>query len=283
MKKKKFQSKFPNTSKLIIAVAVIVMVIILLVPLPTVLLDIMIAINLILTFFVFFIVLRTKRAMDFSSFPILLLLFAVYGQGINVISTRIILIKGADFDGRIIRAVATFITSAGDNKELAQNSFVLTEGFVVGFVIFFVVIAVLTMVITNGATRIAEVAARFALDAQPGKQMAIEAEVNTDSLSEEESIARKNDLQREVDFYGAMDGASKFISGNVKTGIFITAIIILGGIFIDVLIRAKTLGEAAGTYIFFAVGNGIVFLFPAFFLSTAAGIIVTRDKTLIRE
>jgi flagellar biosynthesis protein FlhA len=203
---------------------------------------------------------------DFSSFPTVLLVTTVFGLSLNVSSTRRILNDGAKFDGKMIKAFSSFVVGSGGG-----------EGLVVGLVIFIVIIAVQAMVITKGATRIAEVAARFTLDALPGKQMAIEAEYNSGAITEEESIARKNDLQREVDFYGAMDGSSKFISGNVKVGILITAINILGGIIIGTVIKGEVLSTAVGNYITFAIGDGLLSQFPALLVSTATGIIVTRS------
>jgi flagellar biosynthesis protein FlhA len=235
-------------------------------PLPTVLLDALMALNLILSLLILLIVLYTKKATDFSSFPTVLLVSTVFGLALNVSSTRLILTKGAAFDGRMVRAFSSFVVGSGG-----------TEGLVVGFVIFIVIIAVQAMVITKGSTRIAEVAARFTLDALPGKQMAIEAEYNSGAIPEEESIARKDDLQREVAFYGAMDGSSKFISGNVKVGILITVVNILGGIIIGTTLHGESISSAVGTYITFSIGDGLLSQFPALLVSTATGIIVTRS------
>ena len=257
---------FGNTTDVTIAVAVVAVVMMMIIPLPTVLLDALMAFNLILALLILLIVLYTKKATDFSSFPTVLLVSTVFGLAINVSSTRMILTKGALFNGRMIRAFSTFVVGSGG-----------TEGLVVGFVIFIVIIAVQAVVITKGATRIAEVAARFTLDALPGKQMAIEAEYNSGAIGEEESITRKNDLQREVDFYGAMDGASKFISGNVKVGILITAVNIVGGIIIGTVLHNESIGTAVGTYISFSIGDGLLTQFPALLVSTATGIIVTRS------
>ena len=256
---------FGSRTDIAIAGAVVAVVMVLIIPLPTVLLDALMAFNLILALLILLIVLYTRKATDFSSFPTVLLVSTVFGLAINVSSTRLILTKGARFDGRMIRAFSSFVVGSGG-----------TEGLVVGFVIFIVIIAVQAVVITKGATRIAEVAARFTLDALPGKQMAIEAEYNSGAITEEESISRKNDLQREVDFYGAMDGASKFISGNVKVGILITVVNIIGGIIIGTVIHGETINIAVGTYISFSIGDGLLSQFPALLVSTATGIIVTR-------
>ncbi len=265
-----FQSVLSNAflrkrSDVFIAVGVIVVVGMLIIPLPTFLLDGFMAINIVLSLLVILIVLYTSRALDFSVFPTLLLVATVFGLALNVSSTRLILAQGEDFDGRIVIAFGNFVVGTTG-----------TEGLVIGIIIFIVLIAVQFIVITKGATRVAEVAARFTLDALPGKQMAIEAEYNSGAITEEEAAKRKNELEREVDFYGAMDGASKFVQGNVKVGILITVINIVGGIIVGVTLHGETLAQAADTYIRFAVGDGLVTQFPALLIATATGIIVTR-------
>jgi flagellar biosynthesis protein FlhA len=264
--RKGFNNSFEGGTDFFVAIGVVAVVLMLIIPLPTVLLDTLMALNLVLSLLILLIVLYTKKATDFNIFPTLLLVVTVFGLALNVSSTRLILTKGAAFDGRMIRAFSTFVVGSGG-----------TEGLVVGFIIFIVIIAVQAVVITKGATRIAEVAARFALDSLPGKQMAIEAEYNSGAITEEESIARKNDLQREVDFYGAMDGSSKFVSGNVKIGILITVVNILGGIIIGTLLHGEPISTAVGTYIAFSIGDGLLSQFPALLVSTATGIIVTRS------
>ncbi|MFW5777297.1 MAG: flagellar biosynthesis protein FlhA [Spirochaetota bacterium] len=265
-----FQSVLSNAflrkrSDVFIAVGVIVVVGMLIIPLPTFLLDGFMAINIVLSLLVILIVLYTSRALDFSVFPTLLLVATVFGLALNVSSTRLILAQGENFDGRIVIAFGNFVVGTTG-----------TEGLVIGIIIFIVLIAVQFIVITKGATRVAEVAARFTLDALPGKQMAIEAEYNSGAITEEEAAKRKNELEREVDFYGAMDGASKFVQGNVKVGILITVINIVGGIIVGVTLHGETLAQAADTYIRFAVGDGLVTQFPALLIATATGIIVTR-------
>jgi flagellar biosynthesis protein FlhA len=168
----------------------------------------------------------------------------------------------------MIRAFSSFVVGSGG-----------TEGLVVGAIIFVVIIAVQAIVITKGATRVSEVAARFALDGLPGKQMAIDAEYSSNAITEEEARRRKAELQQEVDFYGAMDGASKFISGNVKVGIFITLVNVLGGIIIGAAIHGEPVAAAVGTYIAFTIGDGLLSQFPALLVSTAMGIVVTRSAS----
>ncbi len=259
-------SLFKDRTDGFIALGVVAVVMMLIIPLPTFLLDALMAINLVLALLILLIVLYTKKPTDFNVFPTILLVTTVFGLALNVSSTRLMLTLGAGFDGRMINAFSTFVVGSGG-----------TEGLVVGFIIFIVIIAVQAVVITKGATRIAEVAARFALDALPGKQMAIEAEYNSGAISEEESFRRKNQLQQEVDFYGAMDGSSKFVSGNVKIGILITVVNILGGVIIGVVIHGEPISAAVGTYIAFAIGDGLLSQFPALLVSTATGIIVTRS------
>jgi flagellar biosynthesis protein FlhA len=252
-------------SDVLVAVGVVVVVMMLIIPLPTVILDTFMAMNIVLALLVMLIVLYTTNALEFSVFPTLLLVATVFGLALNVSSTRLILAQGTEFNGRIVIAFGNFVVGTEG-----------TEGLVIGIIIFIVLIAVQFIVITKGATRVAEVAARFTLDALPGKQMAIEAEYNSGAITEEVATKRKNDLEREVDFYGAMDGASKFVSGNVKVGILITVINIVGGIVVGVTLHGESLAQAAATYIRFAIGDGLVTQFPALLISTATGIIVTR-------
>ncbi len=249
----------------LVAVGVIVIVMMLIIPLPTILLDTLMAINLVLSLLTILIVLYTKNALDFSVFPTLLLVLTVFGLALNVSSTRLILALGQDFDGRVVQAFGAFVVGTAGQ-----------EGLVIGLIIFIIIVAVQFIVITKGATRVAEVAARFTLDSLPGKQMAIEAEYNSGSISEEEMSKRKMELEREVDFYGAMDGASKFVSGNVKVGILITIVNVVGGLVVGTTIHGETLASAVDTYVSLTVGDGLVSQFPALFISTATGLIVTR-------
>jgi flagellar biosynthesis protein FlhA len=252
-------------SDVLVAIGVIVVVMMLLVPLPAVLLDVLLAANLVLSLLIILTVLYTRHALEFSVFPTLLLIATIFGLALNVSSTRLILSKGSQFNGRIIRAFASFVVGTKG-----------VEGYVIGLIIFIIIIAVQFIVITKGATRVAEVAARFTLDALPGKQMAIEAEYNSGLLTEEEATRKKSDLQREADFYGSMDGASKFVSGNVKVGILITVVNIIGGLIVGMTLHGEPWTVALDTYISLAIGDGLVTQMPALLISTATGIIVTR-------
>jgi len=247
------------------AVAVIVTVVMLIFPLPTVLLDALMAFNLMFSLLILLIVLYTKKPTEFSLFPTILLVTTVFGLALNISSTRLILTMGARFDGQMIRAFSSFVVGTGGN-----------EGIVVGFIIFIVIIAVQAVVITKGATRVSEVAARFTLDSMQVKMMAVETEYSSGSITEEEAQTRKAQIQKESDFYGSMDGASKFISGNVKVGIFITVVNILGGIIIGVAMHHEPMGNAVSNYISFSIGDGLLSQFPALLVSTAMGIVVTR-------
>jgi flagellar biosynthesis protein FlhA len=252
-------------SDALVAVGVVIIVMMLIIPLPTFLLDTLMAFNLVLSLLIILITLYTSRALDFSVFPTMLLVTTVFGLALNVSSTRLILAQGHKFDGRIIRAFASFVVGSKGS-----------EGLVIGFIIFIIIVAVQFIVITKGATRVAEVAARFTLDALPGKQMAIEAEYNSGAITEEESSRKKSDLQKEVDFYGAMDGASKFVSGNVKVGLLITAINLIGGMVVGMSIHGENWRTAVDTYFSLTIGDGLVSQFPALLVSTATGLIVTR-------
>lgn len=247
--------------------AVAAVVILLIIPLPAILLDILIGLNLILVLLLFLIVLRTRKAMDFSSLPTALLILSFFGLIINVSSARLIISKGADFDGRIIRGVSS-LAAAGSNG---------MADLIIRFVIFSVIIAVLAVVLTKKSIYITEENARLTLDAQTGKQMAVEAERNSGTITIKEFSIRRDDLQQEVDFYSAMDGASKFVSGNVKIGFFISIVNVLGGIITGVLFFDKTLNDAVRTFIFLSIGNGIVQMFPAILLSAISGIIISRN------
>lgn len=259
------RSIFSESSDIMVAAGVIVIIMMMLIPLPTVLLDALMSLNLIIGLLIILIVLYTNRALDFSVFPAILLVTTVFGLALNVSSTRLILSQGAAFDGRIVRAFATFVVGTAGS-----------EGLVIGLIIFIILIAVQFLVITKGATRVAEVAARFTLDAMPQKQFGIEAEFNAGVITEEEMAQKKEDLQREAAFYGAMDGASKFVSGNIKVGILITFVNIIGGIIVGVTIHGEPFEIAANNYISLTIGDGLVTQFPALLISTATGLIVTR-------
>ena len=248
-----------------VAFTVILMVLMFIIPLPTVLLDFFMALNLTFSLVVLLIVLFTARATDFSVFPSLLLLSTIFGLVLNVSSTRLILSKGEAFDGAMIRAFSSFVIGASGS-----------QGLVIGFVIFIILIAVQAFVITKGAKRVAEVSARFKLDSHPTKSMSIDAEYNAGIITEEEARKKKEQLQREDDFYGAMDGANQFVSGNVKVGIFITVINVIAGLIIGMVFRTESFSNALRTYTTLTIGDGLLAQLPSLFLSVATGLLVTR-------
>jgi flagellar biosynthesis protein FlhA len=245
----------------LIAIGVIVIVLMLIIPIPAMLLDFFIAVSFALGLITIITVMYMKKATELSVFPSLLLVSTVFRLALNVSSTRLILLKGPAFNGKIIQAFGQFVV--GGN-------------YVVGIIIFLILVAVQFIVITKGATRVSEVAARFTLDAMPGKQMAIDADVSAGLITEEEAIQKRSDIQREADFYGAMDGASKFVQGDVKVGLLITVINIVGGLVVGMAMRGETLQSAVQTYTMLTIGDGLVAQIPSLMMSTATGIIVTR-------
>ncbi|MBO4705321.1 MAG: flagellar biosynthesis protein FlhA [Spirochaetaceae bacterium] len=257
-----------NITDIFVAAAVVIVIAMIIIPLPTILLDTLMAVNVLGSVLVLLLVIFSSRAIDFSSFPTVLLIITVYGLGLNVSSTRHILADGMKFDGKMVKAFANFVVGSSD-----------TKGLVVGLVIFIIIIAVQAFVITKGATRVAEVAARFTLDAMPQKQMAAEQEYNSGVITEEELKQKKLDIQREADFYGNMDGASKFVSGNVKVGIFITIINIVAGLIIGVGIGTEDFSSAVGVYTRFTIGDGLLSQLPSLLISFATGLIVTRSAS----
>ena len=259
------KSPLGNAKDLFIAIGVILVVMMIIIPLPTWLLDTLMALNVIFSLLVLLIVLYAQKPTEFSLFPTVLLIATVFSLALNVSSTRLILRDGAKFNGQMIRAFSTFVVGTGGNR-----------GLVIGFIIFIIIIAVQAIVITKGATRISEVAARFTLDSMPVKMMAIDTEYSSGSITEEEAQRRKAQVQRESDFYGSMDGASKFISGNVKIGIFVTVIDVIGGIIIGVAIHGEPMALALNNYISLSIGDGLLSQIPALLISTAMGIVVTR-------
>jgi len=256
--------KKPLFNHLLIPVAMIGILGILLLPIPTQMLDIFIALNITLALVILFVSLYMDKALQFSAFPALLLITTLFRLSMNVASTRLILLNGdtgMDAAGQVIKAFGDFVVGGS---------------FMVGIVIFIVISLVNIKVITKGSGRIAEVAARFTLDAMPGKQMAIDSDLNTGLIGEDEARERRKDLSREAEFYGSMDGAAKFVSGDAIAGLFITGINIVGGLFIGIVQQGMEWQDAAHTYTLLTIGDGLVSQIPAIIISTAAGLIVAR-------
>jgi flagellar biosynthesis protein FlhA len=246
----------------LVGIGVIAVVAMLIIPLPTFILDFLMAVSIMIGLLILMIVMFVKRSFDFSIFPSLLLITTVFRLALNVSSTRLILLNGASFDGKIVRAFGNFVV--GGN-------------YVVGFIIFIILVAVQFIVITKGATRTAEVAARFTLDAMPGKQMSIDSDLANGLITEEEAKTRREEIRHEADFYGAMDGASKFVQGDVKVSIVITLINIIGGFIIGMVLRGESFDVALKTYTLLSIGDGLVSQIPSLLITTATGIIVTRS------
>jgi len=258
-------------SDVLVGLGIITVVVMLVIPLPTFLLDFFMAISIMIGLITLMVVVFIQRAFDFSVFPSLLLVSTVFRLALNISSTRLILLDGASFDGKIIKAF---------------GSFVVGGNYVVGFIIFIILVAVQFIVITKGSTRTAEVAARFTLDAMPGKQMSIDSDFSNGIITEEEAMKRRDEIRREADFYGAMDGASKFVQGDVKVGIIITIINIIGGFIVGMVTRGESFDVALKTYTLLTIGDGLVSQIPSLLITTATGIIVTRavgDKDLGRD
>ncbi len=252
-------SKLTKNTDVIFALMVVSIIVMFIIPLPTMLLDMLLAANVTFAMVIILVSIYTTEPLDLSVFPSLLLFATLFRLGLNVSTTRLIL--GQGYAGEIIM-------SFGD--------FVVGGNYVVGLIIFLIIVIIQFVVITKGAERVAEVAARFTLDAMPGKQMSIDADLNAGVIDEIEAKKEREKIRQEADFYGAMDGASKFVKGDAIAGIIITFINIVGGLVIGVLQQGMGFAEAAQTYILLTVGDGLVSQIPALLISTATGMVVTR-------
>lgn len=252
-------TRLTKYSDVIIAVAIITIVVMMIIPLPTMLLDLLLTLNITLALVIVMVAIYNIEPLDFSVFPSLLLITTLFRLALNVSSTRLILLDG--HAGEVIAAFGNFVV--GGNA-------------VVGFIVFVILIIIQFIVITKGAERVAEVAARFTLDAMPGKQMSIDADLNAGLITDKEARDRRKNIQREADFYGAMDGASKFVKGDAIAAIIIIVINIVGGFVIGMLQRNLDVLQALQTYTLLTVGEGLVNQIPALLISTATGIVVTR-------
>lgn len=246
-------------SDVLIAVAIIIIVVMMIIPLPTLLLDMLICLNITIALLVVMSVIYNKEALDLSIFPSLLLITTLFRLALNISSTRLILLDG--YAGEVITAFGNFVV--GGNP-------------VVGFIMFIILVAINFIVITKGSERVAEVSARFTLDAMPGKQMSIDADLNQGAITDAEAKIRREKIQHEADFFGAMDGASKFVKGDAIAAIIIMCINIAGGFIIGMMQRNLDALQSLQTYTLLTVGEGLVSQIPALLISTATGLIVTR-------
>jgi flagellar biosynthesis protein FlhA len=250
-----------------VALGLVGILMMMIMPLPSLLMDVLIGANIAIAMMIIMTAVFTKKPLDFSIFPSLLLITALFRLSLNIATTRLILLKGHEGTQSAGEIINTF------------GNFVVGGNFAVGVVVFIILVIINFMVITKGSGRIAEVAARFTLDAMPGKQMAIDADLNAGLVNEAEAKIRRKEVTQEADFYGAMDGASKFVRGDAIAGILITIINIVGGLFIGTIQNDLSLSDAASIYSLLTIGDGLVSQIPALIISTSAGVIVTRAAT----
>jgi flagellar biosynthesis protein FlhA len=267
--KLRLPGNFKDTQWKVLAGPILIMLILsmMVLPLPAFILDLLFTFNIALSIMVLLVAMFTQRTLEFAAFPTILLFSTLLRLALNVASTRIILLEGhtgADAAGRVVEAFGHFLV--GGN-------------FAIGIVVFIILVIINFMVITKGAGRIAEVGARFVLDGMPGKQMAIDADLNAGLIGEEEAKRRRSEVTQEADFYGSMDGASKFVRGDAIAGILIMVINVIGGLLVGVVQHGMDLGHAGETYTLLTIGDGLVAQIPALVISTAAGVIVTRVST----
>ncbi len=254
---------FDSTSNLMLTGGIVLILGVMILPLPSFIMDVLLALNITGALVTLFVTLFILRPMDFSVFPGLLLILTLYRLSLNIATTRLIL--GEGYAGEIVE-------SFGD--------FVVGGNYAVGTIIFLILVIINFVVITKGATRIAEVSARFTLDAMPGKQMAIDADLNAGLIDDLQAQSRREMIAKEADFYGAMDGASKFVRGDAVAGLLITGINLLGGLLIGILQFGLSLSQSAAKYTLLTVGDGLVAQIPALIISTAAGIVITRASSM---
>lgn len=248
-----------KNNDIILAIGIVIIVAMMIIPLPPMMLDILLTLNISLSVIILLICLFIKEPLEYSSFPIILLVATIFRLALNVSSTRLILLNG----------------SAGDVIN-SFGQFVVGGNYIVGFIIFILLVVINFMVITGGATRVAEVSARFTLDSMPGKQLSIDADLNSGLINEEQAKARRRKLEREADFYGTMDGASKFVKGDATAGIIITVVNIFAGIVIGMWQLKMDIMTALSTFTILTVGDGLVSQLPALLISFSTGLIVSR-------
>jgi flagellar biosynthesis protein FlhA len=256
-----------DKSDILIALSVVVVILIMIIPLNSFLMDIFLTISISTALLILLLGMYTLKPLDFSIFPSVLLIVTLFRLSLNIASTRLILLhgdEGVEAAGRIIKAFGTFII--GGN-------------YVVGAIVFLIVIVINFVVITKGSGRVAEVAARFTLDAMPGKQMSIDADLNAGLIDDTEARRRRQTVEMEADFYGSMDGASKFVRGDAIAGIIVIFVNIIGGLIIGTVQKGMTITDALSVYTMLTIGDGLVSQIPALLTSTAAGIIVTRASS----
>src|SRR5246500_3223092 len=261
-----------------LAIGVMTILVVLILPLPSVFLDMFLAVSIILSVLILMTALFIQAPLEFSSFPTVLLISTMLRLALNLASTKLILSHGHEG------------TAAAGHVIEAFGNFVMSGNFVIGIIVFAILVIVNFVVITKGSGRIAEVAARFNLDAMPGKQMAIDADLSAGLINETDARRRRKQLEDESGFFGAMDGASKFVRGDAIAGLLVVFINVLGGMIIGIVQQSLSFSEAARTYTLLTVGDGLVTQVPALIVSTAAGLLVSKagvsgaaDKALMRQ
>ncbi|MEQ4547925.1 flagellar biosynthesis protein FlhA, partial [Nocardioides kribbensis] len=243
-----------------VPVGIVMIVVMLVIPLPAAVLDLLIAANITGALLILLTAMFVTRPLDFASFPALLLVMTLFRLALNVSATRLVLIDG--YAGKVIETFGHFVVGGS---------------LIVGLIIFSILLIIQFVVITNGAGRVAEVGARFTLDAMPGKQMAIDADLNSGLIDEDQARQRRAEVHAEADFYGAMDGASKFVKGDAIAAIIITLVNLVGGFAVGMAQMGMSAGDAVTTYSLLTVGDGLVSQIPALLLSVATGLVVTRS------
>ena len=253
-----------DVSSLVVAVGVVSILMVMIIPLPTFILDLLLSLGITMGLVILLMAMYNTNPLDFSSFPSLLLVTTLYRLSLNIASTRLILLHGHEGPGAVGQVIQSF------------GTFVVGGSFAVGLIIFLIMVLINFIVITKGSGRIAEVAARFTLDAMPGKQMAIDADLNAGLIDEAEAKKRRKEIAMQSEFYGAMDGASKFVRGEAIASIVIMVINIIGGLCIGAFLQGMDIFQALETYTLLTIGDGLVSQIPALVISTSAGIIVSR-------
>ena len=260
---KQFKALF-SPADIILATVIILIIALMVIPIPSSMLDLLMVLNVGISVMVLLVAMYLSEPLDFAAFPSLLLIITLFRLSLNVASTKLILSLGADFDGQVIEAFAEFVTRGN---------------FVVGIVAFAIITLVQFMVVTKGSERVAEVAARFTLDALPGKQMSIDADLNAGLIDAEEAKTRREKLSKESNFFGSMDGANKFVKGDAVAGIIIVIINIVGGLIIGSVQQGMSFGDALQTFARFTVGDGLVSQLPALLIAIATGLVVTKSAS----
>ncbi|MBT4763070.1 MAG: flagellar biosynthesis protein FlhA [Bdellovibrionaceae bacterium] len=262
----KRHDKYAKNVDMLVALALIFTLALMILPLPTIVMDFALAMSISSALLILLVAIYTEKSLDFSVFPSLLLMTTLFRLSLNVASTRLILSEGHNGEGSVGQVISAF------------GHFIVGNNYVIGLIVFIILVIINFVVITKGSGRVAEVAARFTLDAMPGKQMSIDADLNSGIITEKEARTRRKEIEEEADFYGSMDGASKFVRGDAIAGIIITVVNIVGGLLVGVLQKDLDIATAAQNYTMLTIGDGLVSQIPALIISTAAGIVVTRSS-----